>query len=407
MRNYLEIVKRCKVQSALSEKVIDDFLMYYVAEKEGYDKILKDEFGKFKHILQELPEKYVNLLKAEFIVSKIFTKNGLINKYLKHSAIKILPPEQYEFLEQQSEIAWKFSYAVILQNPSEDFYEMEDVFTGEKYLLHSPSIKITIKESSPELWFNLIGYNGACWQTFGLVIGFKSFNQDDIFFFATELNPTINDEDDLINEIEKNPIPFFMLITASNQPRIFNNGHEISYLSAVDSLDNFSNDAFKINFGIAWNENVFQLKLKKWSEFPHFAISYVDENKNIIVRSAMTDKGFNELTMALNKAGLKLSALSDIRVSLSMYGAVENILNKNIELNSYENLFSTEVHDDEKETDISNYTDFLRLAMPFINAGKTPDLEVLANQANIDLPAAKQLWEIVKKQRLGNGKKNR
>ena len=43
MRNYLEIVKRCKVQSALSEKVIDDFLMYYVAEKEGYDKILKDE----------------------------------------------------------------------------------------------------------------------------------------------------------------------------------------------------------------------------------------------------------------------------------------------------------------------------------------------------------------------------
>jgi hypothetical protein len=51
-------------------------------------------------------------------------------------------------------------------------------------------------------------FNGACWQTFGPVVPFRSFQPDDIFFFATELNLFIETEEDLMADVEENPFPY-------------------------------------------------------------------------------------------------------------------------------------------------------------------------------------------------------
>jgi hypothetical protein len=382
----------------MAEKVIDDFLVYYAAEKEGFSKKINADFDKFKHIIHEFSDSHLSFLKTEIIVSKIFTKNGLIKKYLNHSAVKKLPADQYEFLRAQSQVPWKFSYSVILNNPSENFYEMEDVFTGEQYLLYSPGMKSTIETTSPILWFNLIGFNGVCWQTYGLIIGFKSFSEDDIFFFATELNTSISDEDDLINEVENNPIPFFMLLIGSQIPMVLNKNHQISNLSSVDELKNFSTEPFKNQFDIAWNESVFQLKLKKWEEFPHFAVAYYDETEKIMARYAMTEKGFFELTKSLNKAGFRLDTTSDISVGFSMIKTTTDILKKEITINPYEELFDTDNEEEDDGTNLDNHNAFLDLAIPFLNKGITPDIEAMAHQAGIDLPTALNLWGIVNKE---------
>lgn len=73
----------------------------------------------------------------------------------------------------------------------------EDVFTNEKYLLYSPAVKLTLQERNPLLWFNLISFNGECWQTYGFIAAYNSFTTDDIFFYATEVNHKINNEQDM------------------------------------------------------------------------------------------------------------------------------------------------------------------------------------------------------------------
>jgi hypothetical protein len=397
MRNYPEITRCCSHNSEMSGNVIDDFLMQYAAEKEGYGKHLKYDFDRFKHVTQKT-EQYNSFIKAEIIVSKIFTKNGLLKKYLNHSAVKKLPAEQYEFLQMQSQVPWKFSYSVILENPSENYYEMVDVFTEEQYLLYSPSMKLTLQTTNPMLWFNLIGFNGLCWQTYGLVISFNSFSADDIFFFATEVNTSIDNEESLMNEVENNPIPFFMLLIGSEIPLIINDGHLISNLCAEDILKDFSAEPFKKEFDISWNESVFQLKLKKFGEFPHFATAYYDESKKILSRFAMTDFGFSELNKAFENAGVTLFPEPDVSVSLSMIKTAREILKKEISLNTYEQLFLKVKNAGENdEQELARQSKFLDLVIPFVAEGKTPDIKAIALQTGIDLISAIRLWEIVNK----------
>jgi hypothetical protein len=360
------------------------------------------DFRKFKHVdLGEMRERYINFFKAEYVTSKIFLKNGHIKKYLNHSLIKQLPSEEFEFLLQQSFCPWKFSFAEIIKNPSDCFYEMKDVYTHETYLLYSPSMKLTLSEYNPQLWFNLIGFNGKCWQTFGIVSHFRSFDEDDIFFFATELNPEIQDEEELVNEIERNPVPFFMLISASEKPSIANKGHLILHNYAIDSLNQFALDPYKEKFNVAWNENVFQLKLKTGSEFPHYAIAYFDEKQNTISRTALTDVGFQKLTQALNKCGLKLDEDADIRVSLTMFATAKEILKKDIELYPYESLFShSDLEEEEdEETALDNYNEFIKLALPYLNDRKKPNLIALSKKAEIEYEMEKKILAILKRTR--------
>jgi hypothetical protein len=390
----------------ISAKVIDNFLMYYAVEKEEIEPRMISDFGKFKHLDFGVEQiKFLNMFKAEYVVSKIFLKNGFIKKFLNHSAVKKLPEDEYRFLKQQAEHPWKFSFAEIVNNPADGFYEMEDVFSHDTYLLYSPSIKLTLEETTPNLWFNLIGYNGQCWQTFGVVAHFRAFDADDIFFFATEVNSSIEDDEELINEIEINPVPFFMLMSASENPMISNNGNLIIHNTSVAPIQSFSLDTFNKKFTSAWNDDVFQLKLNNWSEFPHYAIAYIDEKKNTISRTALTDLGFDKLTKALNQNGLNLTADSDIRVSLTMLSTVDNVLNREIELNPYESLFSTdenEMEDEKNEFVLEGYNEFIKLAIPLLNEGKRPNLLQMAKQTGIDHETAKKLWAILRKTKKGS-----
>lgn len=399
MPDYSKIAAHCKIHSSISERVIDHFLMYYAAEREGFERIMNAQFSKFEHLnFGQSKEAFLNFCRAEYIVSKIFLKNGLIKKYLNHSAIKQLPADDYMFLQQQSMLPWKFSFAFILRNPADCFYEMQDVFTDEKYMLYSPSVKNKLQESDPLLWFNLVGFNGECWQTFGIVTSFRSFDEDDIFFFATEINPAISDAESLIDQVEQNPVPFFMLSVHAETPRVFHKEHALAHLCSTDAITTFSMEGYTEKFNVGWNKDVFQLKLKNNFEFPHFAIAYVDEKKKIIFRTAMTDYGFHELTQALSVCGLNLNDQADLRVSLTMINAINSILKKDIKINPYEKLFSeTDSNQKVDDDQLNRLNDFLRLAMPYLNEGKRPNLKELAKKAEVDYDYAKQLWAIIKR----------
>jgi hypothetical protein len=388
--NYSDIIFHCKKHSAISAEVIDDFLMYYAAEKEGMEREMNKKFDRFKHIdLGEHHAKYINFLKAEYVVSRIFLKNGLIKKYLNHSTIKQLLPQQYRFLQEQADNPWKFTFARIINQPYDDFFEMEDVFTGDEFLLYSPSTTQTLQASNPILWFLMIGYNGICWQSYGLNIPFKSFDTDDIFFFATELDPSISNEEELIASIEKDPVPFFMLMSASHKPSVYHKQDLMVQCFSSDLLNNFDSGIFKKKFNIAWNEDVYQLNLKNWNEFPHYAIAYYDENKKIFCRTALTQRGFEALNNIILKLGIEQNEEPDIRVSMSMLSALEDILKREIKINPYEKLFSN-ANADADESALEGHNEFFKLAIPILNERKKPNLIELAKQAGIEHDLAKK-----------------
>lgn len=405
MTDYKEIKAQCKAHSAISAKVLDEFLLYYAADKDKLAKEADQRLGTYRHITQSLDKSWYNMLKSQYIIHRVMKEGGLIHKYLKHAAINRLEATDKSWLEQQASSPWEFSFARILDSPEADFYSMEDVFTGDTYLLYSTGMSDILKNGSIELWFNLIGYNGSCWQTYGPLGGYRSFSADDIFFFATEINPSITDEDALMDDVAKNPVPYMMLFGRSNYPLTIHEDQVLEIvLSELEEVDLKEAD-LKKEFQVDSIDMVYRLKLPGMENKPHFAAAYYDKGEKFLQVTAMTEKGYMGLAKVFQKMGIPVDVPADIYVRPSMLSAAQDILKKEIELMPYELLFEEDVDQEDPDVEMKKLNELMGLAIPFINEGKEPDMEALAQQVGLDLEANREtltaIFEDIKRKRKG------
>ncbi len=403
--NYSDLKKHCEIHSLLSRIVIDDFLMNYGAEKEKLNPVILAALKKYKHVVAEFELEHINRWNAQFIVHHVFKKNGAIRKILNHSEIKRLPPDQYALLEHQSRTPWRFAFCYIVENPEEGVFKMMDTMTYEEFILVSPGIQEMLKETQPLMWFLLIGYNGKCWQSFGLNIPFKGYTVDDIFFFATELNPRIGDEETLMEEVERNPFPFFMLLCNADMPTVVSRGHETAFFEGEHDVSAFSPDKLKEFFDTAWSHDVYRLTSKTHGEFPHLAIAYLNERDHTILTTAMTEFGYVTLISELELAGITLHAHPDVRVTPAMLSATGKVLNKKVVLNPYESLFE-QTPSPEDSAQMEKLNVLMNMILPLYNKGKKINIVELASKAGVDPETAKDLWKKVKNQWDGMKKKH-
>ncbi|MDO9579181.1 MAG: hypothetical protein Q7J06_01225, partial [Bacteroidales bacterium] len=247
-----------------------------------------------------------------------------------------------------------------------------------------------------------------CWQSYGPIGAYSSFEPDDIFFFATELKPDIEDEQDLLASLEHNPIPYMMLLSGANTPLIYNKEDQLVNVMAEYELDEINTKSLTKSFKTEYNKGVYRLSLKNWSGPPHFSQAYFDEDKKIILLSSMTDRGFKALAEGLNEYGYNFSADPFLRVNLSMISAASDILKRKIRLIEYEDLFSKETSPPDQEN-LDKLNTLLILVLPDINAGREPDIKALAVKAGVDIKTARGLIrQIMKKfNDMDNRMKNR
>ena len=390
MTNFIEFKNICDAASGMSRNVIDDFLLHYAAAKDNLAREFDLKISSYRHITQQADASWVRLMKSQYIIHKVFKASGLLRKYLNHAEIKRRPTNEQDFLKEQLATPWRFSFSRIVSHPANDFYQMEDAFSGESFLLYSRSTTQTLKEQPAMLWFNLIAFNGACWQTFGPLNAYQSFDPDDIFFFATELNPRVESDETLIEDVEKNPVPYMLLLNGGRIPITVNKNDELLMLFSEHEHESVDASQLKDHFKVEYNGGVFRITLKKWDEPPHLAAAYFDEAEKRLVVTSITDKGFSGLTQMMNRHGLDFPTEPQIRIHLSMLVTAERILKKKISLNPYERLFTPESTPQEK-AEIEKLNRFLRSVLPAINAGKKPDIKVLAKEAGVDVSLVEKL----------------
>lgn len=390
MTDFKHLENICQKNSEISRSLVDEFLIYYAAQRDRLDKEMDQRLARYRHITQKFQQSWVNMLKAQYITHRIFKAEGLIKKYLNHSALQHLDEVERNYLEEQSAHPWRFSFSMVADAPATDFYEMVDVFTGDSFLLYSPGVTRIFDEQSVALWFNLLSFNGACWQSFGPIGAYQSFEPDDIFFFATEMNPQIESEEELAADVEKNPVPYMMLLAGGAFPPVFHKNDQIVQATAEYDLDDFDVGGLDKDFRVEYTHQVYRLTLKRWGEHPHFSTAYYDETQKTLFLSAMTDRGFSTLAKRLHAYGYELSDEPDIRVNPSMLTLAQDILKKKIQLNAYDALFTVKTSEKEKEN-IDKLNNLLKLVLPEINAGREPDIEAMARKVGVDVEMAREV----------------
>ncbi len=390
MPDYQKILTSCQDNHEISRELIDEFLLSYADSKDHIAQQFNRQIKKYQHVIRKFEKSWVNMLRAQFIAHRIFRNGGLVNKYLNHSAIKDLRSEKRDLLAHYTANPWRFSFAIITDNPYPDFYEMEDVFTEEQYLLYSQGTTKIIQEINPALFFNLIAYNGACYQSYGPIAYYSSFSPDDIFFFGVEanLNQNISDEDDLVRTIENNPVPYMLLLSGATYPPAYTKEDLIVHCISEHHINNLDTKALKNDFKIEYNEDVYRLMLKGWENHPHFAQAYYDEKRMRLQLTTMTDRGFSELVRVFVQHGYELYDEPHIRLSPTMKMTAEDILKKDIDLNPYHTLFAKDIPE-EQNADLEKINELFALAIPEINKGNTPDIDELARQTGVDPDVAR------------------
>jgi hypothetical protein len=133
MMDFSKIKEQCDLNTKISATVIDNFLLHYAAAKDDLAREFDQKIATYKHVIRHAEASWVNLMKSQYIIHRVFKADGLLRKYLNHAEIKRRPPEQQEFLKQQLSTPWRFSFSIITGNPAQDFYQMEDVFSGDSF----------------------------------------------------------------------------------------------------------------------------------------------------------------------------------------------------------------------------------------------------------------------------------
>lgn len=390
MTDYNLLKAQCEKITRVGASTIDDYLIYYAAEQDKVAKEMDTRLAHYKHVVRDLQPEWVRMFKSQYIAHRIFRENGYVHKYLNHSAVKLLGAPQLAYLTEQAKRPWSFRFCVVMGNPEPDFYQMRDVFTGQEFLLYSQGMTKGLASGPALLWFTLMADNGLCYQTFGPILQFRSFEPDDIFFFATELHPKIENAEDLVRDVQENPVPYMMLISGSTLPLTEHQGVRIIQNQAEYDCEFLDPELLKNDFIITRKGDLIRAELKNWETYPHFSTMYFDGAKKILRLQALSDVGYKKLVDTLHAHGHVFGPEPDIRVGMSMLSCCQTILKKKIQTDEYASVF-TPPPSPASQKQIDELNQLAGLILPDINAGKVPDYAALSLKTGVAEDSIREL----------------
>ena len=402
MDYYKDLREYCKSENNFTYEVIDSFLLHYAAERGNVAREFFQKVKRFKHVEKELDKEMMGMITAQYIVHRVFRENGLIYKYINHAAVKDLEEDQQRFLRRVSIRPWRFTFCVINKNIAKDIYKMTDVFRDTTFLLYSDAITKTLEDGPISLWFLLIGNNGECWQSYGPVVGYESFDEDDIFFYATELDPEIFMDDDLVESVEENPVPYMMLVHGSAISPLNMDGYDIVLVSSTIDVESLDIEVFKGEFKVEQNSGVYRLTHNDWSTPPHFTEVFYDSKEKLLQLAGTTEEGYEEIRARLGTYGCLAPPEPEIRVHISMLEELNFILKKEIDLIPYSKSFGEDSSADRiKKLEILN--EFVTMLIPSFESGKDPDIEKISEELDIDPVIGLEFYKILKEKMRESG----
>ena len=403
MTNYAKIRDLCEKNSSISASFIDEFFVYFIAAQEGLQKKVFRKLDGFQNIIRKMPDGWMGMVASQLIIHQAFKKDGLAGKYTRHVKLQQRTQEEQEYLKYQIEHPWRYSFCTLKKQLNGDFFEMSDAVTDETFLLYSPGITRTIDDlgTIPGIWLFLIGFNGACWQTFGTLAYFKGYQPFDLFFFAKQVRPEIVFHNEISEVIESDPVPFTMLFSGAELPVSFHKKDMVVFHRSDYHVDDFLPENFAEDFRIEKKHPITMLTSKRWGSYPHFAKCFHHHKKSHLILTAMTERGYTALLASLKRQQNTFPTEPDIRATPGMFFTAQNILGTSIDMSPYEKHFSKPVSSEEKQI-LDKINTFARLLLERLNNREEYDLLALAEQASIDRENAESIAESILKKLADN-----
>lgn len=394
MTDYPAIERRCRRNSRYSETLVDGFLLDYSDERDDTVRDFTRDLEMYRHITADLPEHWFTHVITQYLGFRLFREKGLARKYRGHPAMRQRSEEELEWLDRQFTEPWHFCFCTILNQPHRDFYMMQDVCSGEIFLMYSPAMSRGIDDLQgwPALSLVLMNSNDTCRETYGPLLHFKGLFPGDLVFFARQLQSNLRRLEEVPAVINRDPIPFILLSRWGNMPATV---HKQDFL-ILHRLDihnvNIDPVRMKKNFTLNQRDHVLKYELKRWRRHPHFAGCIYDTRKRLLIARAMTERSWEKLTDALEDAGVKIDSRHLLRGTASVVVMAEQLFGRKFQLTDYDKLFEEAV-DPDRQAELDKLNAFLSGYFEAWNRGVETDIDSLARAYGIDPAMAHDIIE--------------
>lgn len=392
--DYPALERRLRMNSRNSETLVDGFLIDYCDQRDNAIRDLIRGLEPYRNIVDEMPPGWLEYVSSQYIAFRLFRGKGLVRKYRGHDAVRRRSPEELAWLERQLMEPWRFCFCRILYQPYRDFHMMEDVCSGEEFLMYSPALNRWIEEVGgwPALSLVLVNSNDVCRETFGPIANFKGLLPDDLVFFARQLQPHVRYLDDVPAVIDRDPIPFMMLYRWGEIPAAV---HKKDFLIAHRAdIHNVAPDPARLeeHFVLERRDHVLKCELKRWRKHPHFAECFYDTRKKLLIARAMTERSWHKLASALEYANVDIEFRHVQRGSAMAVMMAEQLFGRNIHMTSYDKLF-TEPVDPDMQAELDKLNAFFSGYFEAQNRGVKADVDALARAFDVDPAVARDMIE--------------
>lgn len=394
MTDYADILDICRKNSEISSSFLDNFLINFCADREGLEKLFMDDFKPFRYMSYTMPEGWVKWTISQYIAFRLFRKDGTASEYIKLPNVALRCEDELSFMSYAIEHPWKYTFFSVVEVLENHFYTMLDVLENETFLIYSPSISEILElNDSIQLFFNLIWFNGRCWQSFGPNSYFKSFFPSDLLYFAKNLDEDITFLNQIPELIEYDPVPWIVLFKSGEIQLSFQK--DLIVINSSEYYEEqFEPDEYDDIFKIERKYPLYKLSLKRWNRFPHFASCYYHKKLNRFILTAFTDRGYEKLIEAFRNKGYELPTNPEFHVTPGMLSTARDLLGEIIELNPYEKSFEVS---EENPKEINHITAFLDLLMEAHNNNRKIDIDYFAKVAGLDKKSAYNIADEVMK----------
>lgn len=393
MLDYREIKinaeKHIQISNTLYVQLIKDHVLY----KEKLKEPIEGLFKRYPIISEKIKDAYsFELFFSCMIMQKVFRKNGLIHKLIKHENFRSRSSDEKEILRHYLNQPCVFRHCIIKNIPKPDFFEMIDSFTGEEFLVYSPSMTKTYQmNKNPKSWLLLVFDNGLCKHTFGPVLGLKYFGADDFYFLASELNKNIESDEDVWNEINLNPFPFLNFSVLASIHREKESDEEIAnYFSIYTDID-LDIERLSEKFQFYRKENQFKFILKGQEKETFNCIGYYDESEHTLYLSALLKRAYVDFIEELRKFNTEISPDYHMKLNILLTSNISKLLGYEVGLHPMDLTFNPRVK--EEDNVFIKFNHFMHEAVELRNRGIEPNIMQLSIKHDLDYTFALENWE--------------
>lgn len=381
--NPTKLLYTCSKTSALTRSVIDNTLRPLFILEKGLDRSLRSTLkDRYEHLYKHLPVNWAQIVIEIVAMSRLFGDQGEVKAYLKHPQVMRLTSRERDFLDIQIKHPWEIVLMRVLESLGHDIFTMEDLLSGESFLLYSPGVGKYEAEGRMSMYLTLRSFNGQCYQTYGPISYFKGLQPLDVLFFAHYLDPTTKNFTDLYAHMQRDPIPFMALLLGAEYPLTMHKSDVLMFCASEIEVADLDLSTFSQAFSIQEQAGVYELGLKRWQKHPHFAIiHYAPEDKKLVA-SALTKRGYDKLVETLAQLGCELPERPELYATSAGKVLTEEILDVEIEMSPYAGLFNSEVAPETQE-ELVKINRFLDLLIMAHNAGDDYDTKELAEETGI------------------------